>query len=57
VSLDEALGDGQADTRPAMCPIPGRVNPVEALEDMRKVLRGDAIAGIRNGDCHATGAP
>jgi hypothetical protein len=46
VELDQFLNQRQADARAFVGPRPRPLNPMEALEDVRHVLRGDARAGV-----------
>ena len=50
VGLDQCLGDGQADTRPAVVPTVGAPPPVEAFEDVSELARWDALAVIGDVD-------
>jgi hypothetical protein len=47
---DDVLGDGQAQAGPAGGPGPGRIHPVEPLEDALEVALGDADALIGDAD-------
>ena len=49
VGLDQCLGDGQADTSPAVVPTVG-APPVEAFEDVSELARWDALAVIGDVD-------
>lgn len=44
-----SLCDSQSQSVAALCPIPGGVRPVKALEQMGQVLRRDGFAGIADG--------
>ena len=50
VGLDQCLGDGQADTGPAVVPAAGGIPPVEAFEDVSELARWDALAVIGDVD-------
>ena len=50
VGLDQCLGDGQADTSPAVVPTVGAPPPVEAFEDVSELARWDALAVIGDVD-------
>ena len=50
VRLDQCLGDGQADTGPAVVPAAGGIPPVEAFEDVSELARWDALAVIGDVD-------
>ena len=51
---DQGLGDGQPDAGSSMSPITRGVDPVETFEDMRQMLGGDALAGVRDGQLGIT---
>jgi hypothetical protein len=46
VRLDDRSGDGQAQAGTLMCPVPGRVGPVETVEQARQVLGRNRLAGV-----------
>src|SRR5262249_46107224 len=46
VGLREMLDNRESEARAAAGPGPGPAHAVEALEDVRQVLRGDALAGV-----------
>ncbi|MNW17629.1 hypothetical protein D3C71_2168780 [compost metagenome] len=50
--LDNGFGNGQAKPVPALLACPGSIGAVEPVEDPREMLRGDALAGIGNGQHH-----
>ena len=50
VGLDQCLGDGQADTSPAVVPTVGAPPPIEAFEDVSELARWDALAVIGDVD-------
>jgi hypothetical protein len=56
VGLDQGPGDGQPDARSSVGPVPRGVNPVETFEDMGKVLGGDALASVFDGQRHLSGS-
>jgi hypothetical protein len=48
--IHRALDDSEAEARAAGIAAAGAVRSVEALEDVRQALRGDADAGVRDGE-------
>ena len=50
VGFDDALADREAEARAAGGARAGGVRPVEALADMREMLRRHSLAGILDGD-------
>src|SRR6266545_4596608 len=50
VGSGEGAGDGQSDAAAACGAAAGRVGAVEAVEHLRQVLGGDAVAGVGDGD-------
>ena len=53
--LYQGLRNREADPRAAMRPIAGAVNPVEAFENVRQVLRRNAVSGVCDVDLDVTG--
>src|SRR5205085_1134601 len=52
VELDDVLHDGQAESEAAVRARRAAVALTEALEDQRKELAADALAGVGDGDAH-----
>src|SRR5256885_627188 len=52
VELDDVLDDGQSEPEAAVRARRAAVALAEALEDQRKELAGDALAGVGHGDAH-----
>ena len=50
VGAGEGAGDGQSDAAASGGSAASRVGAVEAVEDLRQVLGGDAVAGVADGD-------
>ena len=50
VCFDECFGDREADAGATMLAVAGGVDPVEAIKQPGKVLRGYAVAGVGDGD-------
>jgi hypothetical protein len=56
VALDDRLCDCEADAAAAVRPVTGAVGAVEALEDACKVLRGDSLPAVADGELDSAGA-
>src|SRR5437899_733729 len=52
VELDDVLDDGQSEAEAAVRARRAAVALAETLEDQRKELAGDALAGVGDGDAH-----
>jgi hypothetical protein len=50
MGVDDGLADGEAEADSAAGARSAGIDPVEAVEDARHVLRRDADTGIRNPD-------
>ena len=52
VGFGECFGDGEPDAGSALVGLPGGVAAVEALEDVRELFRGHALACVGDADGH-----
>jgi hypothetical protein len=52
VGLDQMAGDGQPQPRPPVRPGPGFLRPVEPIEDIGQILRGDPHPGVADAHLH-----
>ena len=52
VGFGERFGDGESDAGAALVGLPGGVAAVEALEDVRELFVGHALAGVGDADGH-----